>query len=276
MRFLPRWSWNWEPRSDNSGNLQVTCHITWTDTSTSMYCQVIEACGEKNQTVLFSYTHPLITIYKTSYTFLSDYYTLNGRVRLTHKSGIHQYNNSEILYWSQGEIVFVPIPPCKIIKYKLLRFKKYLKYVQYVHSVYWVFIISMDMSDIAGIVISVKTLLCHNLRECVCVCVSASAHLLLIDDVGSCLRIIPVTLTLMSWLCASHPVSCCVSGLNMCLINSREPNKHKVNVSPVCVLITRDQCLLLKCKVSSGQRSEEETDSDRDLSVCPDPGASVI
>ena len=37
-------------------------------------------------------------------------------------------------------------------------------------------------------------------------------------------------------------------------------NKHKVNISPVHVLITCDQwwCLLLKCKVSVGQCSEEE------------------
>ena len=51
----------------------------------------------------------------------------------------------------------------------------------------------------------------------------------------------------------------------MCLINSCDSNKQKVNISPVRLLITCDQCLLLKCKVSAGQRgSEEDADSDRD------------
>ena len=48
-------------------------------------------------------------------------------------------------------------------------------------------------------------------------------------------------------------VSCCVAGLNTCLINSRA---------------NQSWGLLLKCKVSTGQRrSEEEADSDRDPAV---------
>ena len=63
---------------------------------------------------------------------------------------------------------------------------------------------------------------------CVCVCVCVSARLS---------------------LCASHYVSCCVAGLNVCLINSGKSNKHKVNLSTVCVLITSTFNVRLSCNV---------------------------
>ena len=54
-------------------------------------------------------------------------------------------------------------------------------------------------------------------------------------------------------------------GLNMCPIKWSDSNKPKVNISPVQVLITCDQCwyLFFECKANTGQRSVEGGQTDR-------------